>query len=810
MVWWYANFKMFCYTLIKVTFSIRIYILYIYLISGEYLTNQCRSSHCLPCHIRHATCRGLPNGLHQWRGREMTSYFIVCQNERVIFHGRCQGSKPGQYMVFSTQLQSCVDRERAQMARQSNVKALQSLQLVNLPVDSKSNSTINSIAINLSGTATIYNGTKEMQHTEIILQQNQTHEYHQLNQTQFINQTSPIQVHNQTIATHQPSPSMLHPEPILQLPRPLQNHPVQNHTLEVPIYPEVTNQNLRIPPSAILIMTNKQDNNSVNNKDTTPRFSGINVISPQIFGFRTVQTPILVEATKSTNVNIGSNTHAMPNREVLQNAYNITQPLNTRSSIVRVVPNGWASFNSRSLIEIPSVLKPATNKPIVEIQPDYSHMGRRIDILPIPNIKNVMPITPIMVSHHLNNIEKKIQHVEQNIPNTGPFITQRQNHQAPFVQTNQPVTDVPYFQPVTTIEPIVNIPEMINIKPIHPAMMSRSQIRFPDHHTELLPNSIFNSISKEHASTISKNGLHVTNNKASGKGTNYLATEQNKTQLVSLLLDVLNIYKQKSQNSSVTANTNGVKLEKKNTITNGNNGKQVKEARMTPPPVNIKDIKSTEVLSMDVIPNKNVLSNKHIDNIERVVTQMQNTFDNSNSNNIMDVQNKQTGIVKSHARVVFLTPFKFSSKQKSHGGTVNTNRHTLSQSSTTQGNQQSNALNADPLRNAETNKPFQEINFKTIQSNFPNSILGVKASDAIKHKEVLPTRSSKLVNNHQYSDLIERLNFLGTSGRGRVPEASRLLPLATLKTANFVQRRKVLAQRKSNVPTSFTFSGINP
>jgi hypothetical protein len=45
------------------------------------------------------------------------------------------------------------------------------------------------------------------------------------------------------------------------------------------------------------------------------------------------------------------------------------------------------------------------------------------------------------------------------------------------------------------------------------------------------------------------------------KGTNYLSTEQNKTQLVSLLLDVLNIYKQKSQNSSVTANTNGVKLE---------------------------------------------------------------------------------------------------------------------------------------------------------------------------------------------------------------------------------------------------------
>jgi hypothetical protein len=81
-----------------------------------------------------------------------------------------------------------------------------------------------------------------------------------------------------------------------------------------------------------------------------------------------------------------------------------------------------------------------------------------------------------------------------------------------------------------------------------------------------------------------------------------------KYSVVSLLLDVLNIYKQKSQNSSVTANTNGVKLEKKNTITNGNNGKQVKEARMTPPPVNIKDIKSTEVLSMDVIPKKTYLT----------------------------------------------------------------------------------------------------------------------------------------------------------------------------------------------------------
>lgn len=712
-------------------------------------------------------------------------------------------------MVFSTHLQSCVDRERAQMASQSNVKALQSVQLTNLPVikvESKSNFTINPISMNLTGTPTNSNGTNVMQQTEITLQQNQTQEYHQLNQTQFTNQTSPIPEYNQTNTAHQPSQSILHPEPIIQLPRPLQQHPVQNYTIESPVYPEVTNQNLRIPPSAILIMTNKQDNKSVNNKDITPRFSGINIISPQLFGFRTVQTPILVEATQSTNVNIGSNTHAIPNREVLQNAYNITQPLNTRTNIVRVVPNGWASFNSRSLIEIPSVLKPTTNKPIVEIQPDYSHMGRRIDILPLPNIKNVRPMTPIMVSHNQNNIEKKIQHVEQNIPNTDPFITQRQNHHAAFVRANQPVTDVPYFQPVTTVEPIVNMPDMKTIKPMHPAMMSRSQIRFPDQHTELSPNSISNSISKKHASAMSKNGLHVTNNKASGKGTNYLSAEQNKTQLVSLLLDVLDIYKQKDQNSSVIANTNGVKLEKKNTTTNGNNGKQVQKTRVTSPPVNIKGLKPTEVLSMDVIPNKNVLSNKHIDNIERVVTKMQNTFDISNSNNILDVQNKQTAIVKSPARVVFLTPFKFSSKQKSHGGAVSTNGHALSQSSPIQGNQESNALNADPLRNIESNKLFQEINFKTTQSNFPNSISGVKASDAIKHNEIFPTRSSKLVNNHQYSDLIKRLNFLGTSGRGRLSEASRLLPLATLKTANVVQRRKVLAQRKSNVPTSFSFS----
>ncbi|XP_076110871.1 uncharacterized protein LOC143079419 [Mytilus galloprovincialis] len=85
----------------------------------DYLKNQCRSAHCVPCHIRFATCRGLPDGLHQWRGRELTSYFIVCQSQRVTFHGRCQSTTPGQYMVFSPMLKTCVDISTAWTARKS-------------------------------------------------------------------------------------------------------------------------------------------------------------------------------------------------------------------------------------------------------------------------------------------------------------------------------------------------------------------------------------------------------------------------------------------------------------------------------------------------------------------------------------------------------------------------------------------------------------------------------------------------------------------------------------------------------------------
>ncbi|PVD24728.1 hypothetical protein C0Q70_15213 [Pomacea canaliculata] len=59
-----------------------------------YAANQCtRSSHCIPCNVRFPSCRGLPDGLNPWVGREYSPYFVLCQNQRDLHHGQCQGGQ---------------------------------------------------------------------------------------------------------------------------------------------------------------------------------------------------------------------------------------------------------------------------------------------------------------------------------------------------------------------------------------------------------------------------------------------------------------------------------------------------------------------------------------------------------------------------------------------------------------------------------------------------------------------------------------------------------------------------------------------
>ncbi|BFZ01380.1 hypothetical protein BsWGS_04419 [Bradybaena similaris] len=69
----------------------------------EYRANKCReSSHCIPCWVRYASCRGLSEGLNPWKGMEWQPFFVECHKERTVFQGQCQSSA-----VFSPITRAC-------------------------------------------------------------------------------------------------------------------------------------------------------------------------------------------------------------------------------------------------------------------------------------------------------------------------------------------------------------------------------------------------------------------------------------------------------------------------------------------------------------------------------------------------------------------------------------------------------------------------------------------------------------------------------------------------------------------------------
>ena len=58
-------------------------------IAGDYELNQCAGPHCKPCLDRYPSCLGKPNGLNPYPGRELTGYYIVCEDGRYIETGIC-------------------------------------------------------------------------------------------------------------------------------------------------------------------------------------------------------------------------------------------------------------------------------------------------------------------------------------------------------------------------------------------------------------------------------------------------------------------------------------------------------------------------------------------------------------------------------------------------------------------------------------------------------------------------------------------------------------------------------------------------
>ena len=69
--------------------SLHWYEITIVLFAGDYDLNKCLGPHCKPCLDRYPSCSGKPDGLNPFPGRELTGYYIVCENDRYTETGIC-------------------------------------------------------------------------------------------------------------------------------------------------------------------------------------------------------------------------------------------------------------------------------------------------------------------------------------------------------------------------------------------------------------------------------------------------------------------------------------------------------------------------------------------------------------------------------------------------------------------------------------------------------------------------------------------------------------------------------------------------
>lgn len=56
---------------------------------GDYLSHQCRGSHCQPCALNHPSCEGKEDGTHQHGYKIESPWFMVCKDERFVSDGLC-------------------------------------------------------------------------------------------------------------------------------------------------------------------------------------------------------------------------------------------------------------------------------------------------------------------------------------------------------------------------------------------------------------------------------------------------------------------------------------------------------------------------------------------------------------------------------------------------------------------------------------------------------------------------------------------------------------------------------------------------
>lgn len=63
---------------------------FFFFILGRYFRLQCKLSHCIPCEIRYPKCEDKEDGLWPQHEREITPFYMICENNRLIYRGYCQ------------------------------------------------------------------------------------------------------------------------------------------------------------------------------------------------------------------------------------------------------------------------------------------------------------------------------------------------------------------------------------------------------------------------------------------------------------------------------------------------------------------------------------------------------------------------------------------------------------------------------------------------------------------------------------------------------------------------------------------------
>lgn len=62
-------------------------------------------AHCVPCRVRHPSCRGRRDGMNAWRGKEGSPHYVVCAAQRVLYHGQC--AQEGGVQLFDPVTGTC-------------------------------------------------------------------------------------------------------------------------------------------------------------------------------------------------------------------------------------------------------------------------------------------------------------------------------------------------------------------------------------------------------------------------------------------------------------------------------------------------------------------------------------------------------------------------------------------------------------------------------------------------------------------------------------------------------------------------------